>query len=158
MKVNLFEIFKISGEGLSLQRKRLTAIAKNIANANVTRTEAGEPYLREVVVAKEIKKQNFDDLLNDSLLELSLDELHSTIDYEHREAEYIDARITKDSSPYRLVYEPGHPDADENGYVKYPNVNVVSEMIEMISAQRAFEANINVIEAAKNVARDSMEI
>ena len=70
----------------------------------------------------------------------------------------LKAKSARDNTPPRLVYDPSHPDADENGYVRMPNINIVTEMVEMISAQRSFEANSQVIESAKNVARDSLEI
>jgi flagellar basal-body rod protein FlgC len=70
----------------------------------------------------------------------------------------VSAQVAQDPAPFRLVYDPTHPDADAQGYVRYPNVNVVTEMVELITAQRAFEANAAVIAAAKNIAKDSLEI
>lgn len=70
----------------------------------------------------------------------------------------LKAQVARDNSPPRMVYDPSHPNANADGYVQMPNVNIVTEMVEMISAQRAFEANTGVITAAKNIARDSLEI
>ncbi len=157
---NIFEILKISGEGLSLQRQRLSSIAKNIANANTTRTSNGEPYKREIVIAKSIAQAPFAYGLTQLLpLEISPNSfLRQSQIVDKKAPEYIQSETIVDDSPPRLVYDPSHPDADENGYVRFPNVNVITEMVEMISAQRAFEANVSIIEAAKNVARDSLDI
>lgn len=158
MESGFFEIFKISGQGLNLQRKRLSAIAKNIANANTTKTPEGGPYQREIVVARSIKKPEFQSHLETVLNPIKTKSEHLVINeiIEDRD-KIIEAETYKDGTK-RIVYDPSHPDADENGYVHYPNVNVVTEMVEMISAQRAFEANVSVMEAAKNIARDSMDI
>jgi len=158
---NIFEIFRISSEGLLLQRQRLTSIAKNIANANTTRTENGEPYRREIVIARAKEDDSaFHREINSYLTPLKIlrEQVPSEVGQKIPETQYLDIEIKKDMSEGRLVYDPSHPDADENGYVRYPNVNVVTEMVEMITAQRAFEANVSVIESAKNVARDSLDI
>ena len=158
---NIFEIFRISSEGLLLQRQRLTSIAKNIANANTTRTENGEPYRREIVIARAKEDDSaFHREINNYLTPLKIlkEQIPSEVGQKILETQYLDIEIKKDMSEGRLVYDPSHPDADENGYVRYPSVNVVTEMVEMITAQRAFEANVSVIESAKNVARDSLDI
>ncbi|MFN3782190.1 MAG: flagellar basal body rod protein FlgC [Candidatus Kapaibacteriota bacterium] len=158
MKVGIFEIFKIASQGLNFQRKKLSAIAKNIANANTTRTNAGTPYNREIVVARLVENSGFQDMFENVLNLVKSDEKHfQGLKTTAQEESYLQAEVFKDNSQ-RLVYDPSHPDADENGYVRYPNINVVTEMVEMISAQRAFEANVSVIEASKNLARDSLEI
>jgi len=161
MNGNIFEIFRICSEGLLLQRQRLTSIAKNIANANTTRTENGEPYRREIVIARAKEDDSaFHREINNYLTPLKIlkEQVPSEVGQKIPETQYLDIEIKKDMSEGRLVYDPSHPDADENGYVRYPNVNVVTEMVEMITAQRAFEANVSVIESAKNVARDSLDI
>lgn len=158
---NIFEIFRICSEGLLLQRQRLTSIAKNIANANTTRTENGEPYRREIVIARAKEDDSaFHREINNYLTPLKIlrEQVPSEVGQKIPETQYLDIEIKEDMSEGRLVYDPSHPDADENGYVRYPNVNVVTEMVEMITAQRAFEANVSVIESAKNVARDSLDI
>lgn len=160
MKNNIFEIFKISGEGLSFQRQRLSSIAKNIANANTTKTANGGPYQREIVIAKSVARSPFESEFRRLLpLEIStISNIQQSSAAGEMEGEYLQSETIVDDAPPRLVYDPSHPDADENGYVRFPNVNVITEMVEMISAQRAFEANVSLIEAAKNVARDSMDI
>ncbi len=161
MAENLFSSFDITGQGLSVQRMRLSSIAKNIANANTTRGEYGKPYEREVVVVRSIPQSPFGQEL-DSRIKLSrTDNAHSpnAEPYSYPgDYRVLKANTSRDNTPARLVYDPAHPDADDNGYVHYPNVNIVTEMVEMISAQRGFEAGANVLESAKNIARDSMEI
>ncbi|MGB9771287.1 MAG: flagellar basal body rod protein FlgC [Candidatus Kapaibacteriota bacterium] len=153
MESGFFEILKISSEGLNFQRKRLSAIAKNIANANTTKTAEGSPYKREIVVSTPVAKSEFQEQL-ETIVSMNNTPLDLNID---KPQKYLKPEVYYDSTE-RLVYDPSHPDADENGYVHYPNINVVTEMVEMISAQRAFEANVSVIEAAKNIARDSLDI
>ncbi len=160
MAENIFSAFNISSQGMSVQRMRLAAVANNIANANTTKGPNGAPYQREIVLVSENPVSTFANEL-DSQIELArTDKEHvpNTNLYSENSTRVIKSVSARDTSPPRLVYEPSHPDADEKGYVRYPNINVVTEMVEMISAQRAFEANANVIEAAKNIARDSLEI
>lgn len=153
MENNVFEIFRVAGDGLSFQRKRLESIARNIANANVTRANNGEPYRREIVIARSVEDTKFSKELTDAIISgLNIMDVGEG----HNQTMKIEKLI--DDSDSRLVYEPSHPDADEKGYVRYPNVNIVTEMVDMISAQRAFEANVSIIESAKNVARDSLDI
>jgi flagellar basal-body rod protein FlgC len=161
MPENIFATFKISGQGMSVQRMRLNAVANNIANANTTKGPDGNPYQREVVVVRAIPDSPFEKELNGQLDLVRTDKVHSSnvsIPGDQPDYRTMQAISAKDSTPPRIVYDPSHPDADENGYVKMPNINVVTEMVEMITAQRAFEANAGVIEAAKNIVRDSLEI
>ncbi len=140
---------------------RLSAVAKNIANANTTNGPGGLPYRREVVIARAIPGSPFGDELVE---QVSLTRTSGSHSSNARTAEYppdnkvLQAITAKDNTPPRLVYDPSHPDADENGYVHMPNINIVTEMVEMISAQRAFSANASVVESAKNMARDSLDI
>ncbi|MBL7997745.1 MAG: flagellar basal body rod protein FlgC [Candidatus Kapabacteria bacterium] len=156
---NIFSSFAFSGEGLSVQRQRLSAVAKNIANANTTRDDKGEVYKREVVVVRS-KKPPFENIL-DFTMQMSATERGHTTGGENIKAPdstTLKTATIADNSPPRLMYDPTHPDANPQGYVSMPNVNVVTEMVEMISAQRAFEANTGVLSAAKNMARDTMDI
>jgi len=161
MPENLFSTFNISGQGLSVQRMRLSATAKNIANANTTKGVNGKPYQREVVVVRQVPGSPFEEALDS---EISLTKSSSEHSGEARLHSYpgdyrvLQAATAEDNTPPRLVFEPSHPDADENGYVHFPNVNIITEMVEMISSQRAFEANTQVIESAKNIAKDSLDI
>lgn len=125
----------ISASGLSAQRARMDAIANNIANANTTRTPEGGPYRRQRVVVREVRDPATGEPLGVKV-----------------------AGMERDQTPPRRVYDPGHPDADESGYVELPNVNVIAEMIDMLSATRAYEANATAIDAAKEMANRALDI
>ncbi|GIV53073.1 MAG: flagellar basal-body rod protein FlgC [Candidatus Kapaibacterium sp.] len=157
---NIFSSFAFSAQGLSVQRMRLSSVAKNIANADTTRDEHGQVYRREVVVVRARQQQSFDDVLQFTLPVTQRSASHVNPDVLTRapDEQILNVEVIQDQTPPRMVFDPSHPDADEQGYVKLPNVNIVTEMVEMISAQRAFEANTAVISAAKNIARDSLEI
>ncbi|CUS91258.1 flagellar basal body rod protein FlgC [Candidatus Kryptobacter tengchongensis] len=165
MKIErLFASFNISAMGLSAQRKRMTVIAENIANVETTRTENGTPYRRKVVVMRSSPEQSFTSVLKNETIGLkTTNENHFSSDlFEFTQDENIIrgvvTEIVEDNSPERLVYNPEHPDADENGYVHMPNVNIIVEMVDMISATRSYEANVTAFNASKNVAKDAMEI
>jgi len=165
MKIErLFASFNISAMGLSAQRKRMTVIAENIANVETTRTENGTPYRRKVVVMRSSPEQSFTSVLKNETIGLkTTNENHFSSDlFEFTQDENIIrgvvTEIVEDNSPERLVYNPEHPDADENGYVHMPNVNIIVEMVDMISATRSYEANVTAFNASKNMAKDAMEI
>lgn len=161
MAENIFASFDISGQGMSVQRMRLSAVAKNIANLNTTKDTHGGPYQRDVVVVRAIQGSPFEGELQDQIAmrrtspEHAPNAMPGTYPPNY---DVLQARTVKDSSPPRLVYDPEHPDADDDGYVKMPNINIVTEMVEMITAQRSFEANTGVVDSAKNLARYSLEI
>lgn len=161
MAENIFASFDISGQGMSLQRKRLSAVANNIANVNTTKSSDGKVYQRETVVVRDITANSFDNELKEQILLFGTKNTHGkNIEglTENSNNHIIHSEVIKDDSPPRIVYDPSHPDAREDGYVEYPNINVVTEMVEMISAQRAFEANTQVVESAKSIAKYSLEI
>ena len=122
---------------------RLELISSNLANINTTRTAEGGPYQRKDVVFK-AAQTSFRSILDD---ELAGKTPGVSVD-----------RIYKDPRPFSLKFEPNHPDADASGYVAYPNINLIEEMVNMISATRSFEANISVLEAAKTMSMRSIEI
>lgn len=135
----------ICASGLTAQRLRMDVIANNLANATTTRTSAGGPYRRQMVIfeARNSGQRNFKEILQKEL------------------ADYGGVRvkgIQEDDSPLRRVYEPSHPDADQEGYVNYPNINVVAEMVDMISTSRSYEANTTVMTSIKNMAMKAIEI
>ena len=134
----------ISGSALTAQRMRMDVISENLANIDTTRTEDGEPYTRKVVVLQE-RSASFSDVLMNSKL--------GSADGGVRVVE-----IGEDPSPYQLVYNPNHPDANEDGYVEMPNVNVTQEMVDMISAYRSYEANVTAFNAYKDMAVKALEI
>ena len=160
---SFFTAFNISASGLSAQRKKLDAIASNIANVNTTRTESGEPYRRKMAVMETMDIPSFERYLRESKLKLRVTRPdHMRLARKARILSNahagVEARIEEDPTEYRRVYDPTHPDADENGYVYLPNINVVSEMVDMISASRAYEANLSSIETAKRMAREALDI
>jgi flagellar basal-body rod protein FlgC len=139
--------FDISASGLTAQRLMMDVVSQNIANVNTTRTSSGGPYRRKLLVLKEIQNdQNFGNMLNMAR--------GTNIGNGVEATEIIDDTKT----PLRMVYDPGNPDADNTGYVKLPNVNIVSEMVDMISATRAYEANVTAINATKSMVQKALEI
>ncbi|MDI6816243.1 MAG: flagellar basal body rod protein FlgC [Actinomycetota bacterium] len=143
--MSIFSTLRISSSGLSANRLWLDTISSNIANANTTRTAEGGPYRRRDIVMTPQGRGGFSQLLGSA---------GSTSAGQGVKV----AAILKDSSAPRLTYNPEHPDADANGYVAMPNVNVVTEMVNMIAATRAYEANVTVMNAAKSMAMKSLEI
>ena len=143
----LFTGMNINASGMSAERLRLDVISENIANANTTRTKEGGPYVRKNVIFTEkvSTADSFGEVLNRTISGIG-------------NGVKVTA-ITKDTdTDMNLVYEPSHPDADENGYVLYPNVNIVTEMTDLIDASRAFEANATAFEASENVASRGLSI
>jgi flagellar basal-body rod protein FlgC len=139
--------FAITASALTAEKLRMDVISNNIANADTTRTIEGGPYIRErVVFAPRIDAtQTFAPMLANMTAE----------------GMPIGVRVTgiiKDPSPPRMVYDPGHPDANSEGYVAYPNVNAVNEMVDLISASRAYEANITAFNATKSMALQALTI
>lgn len=144
--MGLFDSMDISASGLTAQRLRMDVISNNIANVNTTRTQAGGPYRREVVVFQEKGQDfNFGDILS-----------NYTSASPGKGVRVV--AIEKDPTPFKLVYDPTHPDADPLGYVRMPNVNIVTEMVDMISATRSYEANITAINSTKNMITKALTI
>lgn len=143
--MDFFDALHISSSGLSAQRLRMNLISANLANMNTTRTKGGGPYQRkDPVFAAQAPAPSFRATLRDRQKEML------------KEVAVIG--IVEDSrSPIRK-YDPGHPDADENGYVAMPNINIMEEMVNMISATRSYEANVSAIKAAKDMALKALEI
>jgi flagellar basal-body rod protein FlgC len=129
----------LSASGLTAQRQRLDVIAENLANINTTRTAEGGPYKRKSVVMEATPAEDFGSLLGSP-----------------EKVEVV--QITEDSKGLRPEHEPGHPDADQNGTVLYPNVNPVSEMVHLMLASRAYEANVAVLRTGKAMAQKALEI
>ncbi|WMJ81332.1 flagellar basal body rod protein FlgC [Clostridium sp. MB40-C1] len=141
--MSAFDSFRISASGLSAERLRLDTIAANIANVSTTRGENGQAYRRKVAVFQENLEQ-----------ELNKEENKYGAKLKGVKA----VGIEEDKSPLRRVYDPAHPDADNEGYVSMPNVNVLNEMADMIAATRAYEANITAINSGKNMFMKALEI
>jgi flagellar basal-body rod protein FlgC len=140
----LFDSLDISASGLTAQRLRMDVISNNLANATTTRTPEGGPYRRERVIFQERRNEfSFEDILTRSM------DVGKGVRV---------VAVEKDPAPFKLVYDPTHPDADQNGYVRMPNVNIVTEMVDMISAARSYEANVTAINTAKSMITKAMEI
>ncbi len=147
--MRLFSAFEISGSGLTAQRLRMDVIANNIANVNTTRTAEGGPYRRQRVVFEPRREEA------QFLLPLSPEARKKTAG---SSTGVRVVGVSPDPSAPKMVYDPGHPDADERGYVAMPNIQLVNEMVDMISATRAYEANVAAINSAKSMAAKALEI
>lgn len=145
----IFNAFNISATGMSAQRVRMDILAQNAANVNTTRTEDGSPYYRKNVVFQEKPANSFSTILNSMT-----GNRNSYIGSGVKVTEIVEDTKT----PMKIVYEPAHPDADKNGYVTYSNVNVVTEMTDLIDATRAYEANVTAFNATKAMALKALEI
>ncbi len=139
--LGVFSAMEVAASGLTAERTRMNSIASNLANARTTRTEQGGPYKRLDVVfeAAPIERDGIGPSPKGA----------TTVRVQE---------VREDSSAPKSVYEPGHPDADANGYVGYPNVNVVEEMVNMITASRAYDAGVTTVESAKSMARSALSI
>lgn len=138
-----FRGLRISASGLSAERLRLDTIAANIANASTTRGEDGKPYVRKIATFQE----NMQSQLNKTSGKV-----------EQKNLGVKAVGVEDDKSPLKKVYDPSHPDADEQGYVTMPNVNVLNEMVDLIAATRAYEANVNTMNAQKSMFMKTLEI
>ncbi|PWB80339.1 MAG: flagellar basal body rod protein FlgC [Candidatus Methylomirabilota bacterium] len=139
---SIFASMEISATALAAQRTRMNLIAENLANAEVTRTPSGGPYRRKGVVLGAREPSAFETLLNSDAAPGGVDVL----------------KIVESQASPNLVYNPSHPDADTNGYVAMPNINPVMEMVDLMSASRAYEANISAIQIAKGMMAKTLEI
>ena len=155
----------ISSSGLSAQRRKLTAIASNLANVDTTRTDEGGPYKRRRVVMLEAPKMTkFSTMLDQAENRLRVTDLRHRPEGEPRPGEFfvgsgvLSQEVREEPVKPRMVYDPNHPDAREDGMVLYPDVNTITEMVDMIAASRAYEANITVMNAAKDMANRALDI
>jgi flagellar basal-body rod protein FlgC len=145
MPIDTFKTMDVIGSALAAEKTRLNAISSNLANANTTRSADGTgPYKRKDVILESAPMQGeFGEIL---------DQRQNT----HNEVRV--SEILEDKSPGRKVYDPSHPDADTQGYVLYPNINPVEELANRISAERAYENNVNLFQTTKQMAMKALEI
>ena len=136
--IELIPSIQSTRSALDAERTRIEIVSQNLANANVTRSVDGQPYKRKQVI--------FETLVNNAGINANSG---STIRV---------SRVESDNRPFREVFKPDHPDADPRGYVRYPNVNVHEEMVDLIASSRAFEANIAVVKNARQLAQQAMSI
>lgn len=144
--MGLFQAFDISASGMTAERFRVDTIAQNVANVNTTRTEDGTPYRRKIVTFGEKDLTPFSKYYESSRARAVGNGVKVTSVREDMETDFI------------MEYDPAHPDADENGYVHYPNVNTVTEMTNLIDATRAYEANTTAFNASKNMVKAALKI
>ncbi len=143
--MGMFDSMHISASGLSAERLRMDVISQNLANVNSTRGPDGEPFRRREVVFQAIERG-----MESGVTGSSTD--GSTV----TGVEVVG--IIEDQSPLRAVYDPSHPDADDQGYIYLPNINPVTEMVDMMTATRAYEANVTAMNAAKGMAMKALDI
>lgn len=145
--MSMFSSFDINASGLTAQRYRMDVIAENVANANTTRTEDGTPYKRKVVTFEE-KNGGYE----------SFNTIFGRANDKYRGHGVKVSGTFEDQSEGSMVYDPSHPDADENGYVTYPNVNIITEMTNLIDASRNYEANATAFDASKSIAQQGLNL
>lgn len=146
--MSIFNSFNINASGMTAERYRMDVIAENVANANTTRTKNGEPYRRKIVTFQErsATPPTFSAYLG------------RATEYYTGQGVRVSKVTEDDYTQMNMVYDPSHPDADENGYVTYPNVNIVTEMTNLIDASRAYEANATAFNASKSIAMRGLEM
>ena len=145
--MGIFDSFDINASGLTAQRYRMDIISQNLANANTTRTADGTPYVRKVVTFTEKDSQTpFSKVLN------------SATDHYSWTGVKVSSESEDTWTPMNTVYEPSNPDADENGYVTYPNVNTVTEMTNLIDASNSYQANATAFTASKDIASRGLQM
>lgn len=144
--MGLFQAFDISASGMTAERFRIDTIAQNVANVNTTRTEDGTPYRRKIVTFAEKDITPFSKYYQSSSAKAVGNGVKVVSVKEDTETDFI------------MEYDPSHPDADENGYVSYPNVNTVTEMTNLIDATRAYEANTTAFNASKSMVQAALKI
>jgi len=134
--MNSFNVFKVSASALDAQRQRMNVIASNMANVHSTRTDEGGPYRRKDVIFSAAEAQSDSDTLTG--------------------VKVVD--VVADSTPFRTVYDPGHPDANKDGFVAMPNINIIEEMVNMMMASRAYEASVSAFNMSKAMFLKTLEL
>jgi len=157
----IFSALRTTVRGLSTEMKRMNAISENIANADRTPDQNGAIYKRKIVVENpKVGKTNFSSRLKSTIRRTNRLHLNESRyeDNARINGGYEDNVQIVEIEGEKLIYDPRHPMADKNGYIRMPNVNLVEEMVDMITASRSYEANVNVMTAVKNMAKKAMEI
>ena len=144
--MGMFDSMEISASGLTAERMRMDVTAENLANAQTTRGADGQPYRRkEILLQERTAPGTFGAALQGALAG-------------GKPAGVEVSQIAQDQTPLKQVYDPGHPDADARGYVRMPNVDPVAEMVDLITAQRAYEANVTAMQAAKQMFAKTLDL
>lgn len=144
--MSLFQSFNINASGMTAQRFRMDVISENVANVNTTRTADGTPYTRKIVSFAEKDVTPFSRVLDNTRESYMGNGVKVSGLYEDTKSDYV------------KKYDPSHPDADQDGYVSYPNVNIVTEMTNMIDASRSYEANVTAFQTSKSIALKGLEL
>jgi flagellar basal-body rod protein FlgC len=146
--MNLFKMFAITGAGMTAQRERMSVISANLANAETTRTPGGGPYRRRDIIFHAVPANgDFADLLSENIFENPEGLLSVEV-----------AGIRQSSRAPRQIFDPSHPDANAAGYVSLPDINVIEEMVDLMSAVRSYEANLTAYNTTKGLVRRLLEI
>lgn len=143
--MSVMNTMNISASGMTAQRLRTDLIAQNIANVNTTRDEHGNPYVRKIAVISEKSQNSFGQVLGSTMASFGSGVKVTQI-------------VEDKTTAMKSVYDPSHPDANEEGYVSYPNVNTVTEMTNLIDASRSYEANVTAFNASKSMALKCLEL
>ncbi|MBF0500751.1 MAG: flagellar basal body rod protein FlgC [Candidatus Riflebacteria bacterium] len=143
--MSIFRSIDTSASGLTAERLRMDVISNNIANVNTTRTEDGGPFRREMPIFQARRQNGHFPFQERTLPNMVGSGVRVTT-------------IMKDQTPFKLIYDPNHPDADKDGYVRMPNINIVHEMVDMITATRAYEANVTSINSSKDLITSALSI
>lgn len=138
--MNLLDTLQVTASGLTAQRLRLQTVASNMANARTTRTEEGGPYKKQVPLLEAVQDDPFGSNLDRAMTRVEV------------------VGVVESDDPPVMVHDPGHPDADAEGYVAYPNVNVLEEMVDLMTTARTYEANANVLDVTDTMANTALEI
>jgi flagellar basal-body rod protein FlgC len=150
--MGMFDAFDISASALTAERMRMDVTAENLANAQTTRTANGGPYRRKEVVLEQVQQGGgFAGNLKAAMGAGSSGRVGGASSVEV-------SGIVEDSTPSKMVYDPGHPDANAQGYVAMPNVDSVTEMVDLISASRAYEANVTAMQSAKQMFSKTLDL
>lgn len=146
-----YSALETAASGLTAERLRMDVISNNIANANTTRTAEGGPYRRQMVIME--GRPSFAAMLTEAQGQAGSSDIRETIGRGVRITQ-----VVNDMRPFKIKYDPTHPDADDNGYVQLPNVDTVTEMVDLISASRAYEANVTALNAFKSMVSSALQI
>ncbi len=148
--MGMFDSLNVSATGLTAERLRMDVTAENLANAQTTRGADGQPYRRkEVVLGQAAGGGGFGSQLQAAMGSSSKGTAPGGVEVQ---------AITQDSTPGKMVYDPGHPDANAEGYVQMPNVDTVAEMVDLITASRAYEANVTAMQSAKSMFSKTLDL
>ncbi|MFA9271094.1 MAG: flagellar basal body rod protein FlgC [Baekduiaceae bacterium] len=147
--MGLFDALNVSATGLSAERTRMDVIANNLANAQTTRGPDGQPFRRQEVVLQS-ESSTFASVLSSEV------GAKARTNGPPKGVRVVE--VAEDPTPNRRVYDPGHPDADDDGYISLPNVNPVTEMVDLIASSRSYEANVNAMQTAKQMFSKTVDL